>query len=133
MSKMIFVNLPVENLEASIDFFTQLGYTFNPQFTDETATCMIISETIYAMLLTKPKFESFIDKPISNAKAATEVLISLNFESAEEVRQHCEKAFALGARNYKPAVDMGFMFQWGFEDLDGHIWEAFWMDPAAVQ
>jgi predicted lactoylglutathione lyase len=85
------------------------------------------------MLLTKPKFESFIDKPISNAKAATEVLISLNFESAEEVRQHCEKAFALGARNYKPAVDMGFMFQWGFEDLDGHIWEAFWMDPAAVQ
>ncbi len=130
---MIFVNLPVENLDASIDFFTQLGYTFNPQFTDETATCMIISDSIYAMLLTKPKFESFIDKPISNAKAATEVLISLNFESAEEVRKHCEKAFALGARNYKPAVDMGFMFQWGFEDLDGHIWEAFWMDPAAVQ
>ncbi len=130
---MIFVNLPVENLDASIDFFTQLGYTFNPQFTDETATCMIISDSIYAMLLTKPKFESFIDKPISNAKAATEVLISLNFESAEEVRQHCEKAFALGARNYKPAVDMGFMFQWGFEDLDGHLWEAFWMDRAAVQ
>ncbi len=130
---MIFVNLPVENLEASIDFFTQLGYKFNPQFTDETATCMIISDAIYAMLLTKPKFESFIDKPISNAKAATEVLISLNFESAAEVRQHCEKAFALGARNYKPAVDMGFMFQWGFEDLDGHIWEAFWMDPAAVE
>lgn len=133
MSKMIFVNLPVANLQASIEFFTGLGYQFNPQFTDETATCMIISDTIYAMLLTKPKFESFIDKPVSDAKKATEVLVSLNFESAEEVRSHCEKAFALGARNYKPAVDMGFMFQWGFEDLDGHIWEAFWMDPAAVQ
>lgn len=130
---MIFVNLPVSDLDRSIKFFEGLGYSFNPQFTDETATCMIISDTIYAMLLTEAKFSSFIDKPISNAKLNTEVLLSLSFNSADEVRTHCEKAFSLGARNYKEPVDMGFMYQWGFEDLDGHIWEIFWMDPSVVQ
>lgn len=133
MAKMIFVNLPITDVDATRAFFTGLGYSFNEQFSDDKALCMVISDTIFAMLV-KPEFlNTFLDKPVGDPKQAVTTILSLTFDSREEVIAHCEKAFALGARNYKAQVDHGFMLQWGFEDLNGNIWEAIWMDPAAVQ
>lgn len=133
MSKMIFVNLPINDVDATRAFFTGLGYSFNEQFSDDKALCLVISETIFAMLV-KPEFLStFLDKPLGDPKQAVTNIISLTFDSRDEVIAHCEKAFSLGARNYKEQVDHGFMLQWGYEDLNGNIWEAIWMDPAAVQ
>ncbi|GMU01603.1 VOC family protein [Corallococcus caeni] len=133
MGTKIFVNLPVESLDRAVGFFTKLGYSFNPQFTDANATCMIISEDIYAMLLVKPFFKSFIKKDISDAKKATEVIIALTAESRAAVDALMEKALAAGAKETKEKMDQGFMYQRSFEDLDGHQWESFWMDPAAAQ
>jgi predicted lactoylglutathione lyase len=133
MSKMIFVNLPINDVDATRAFFTGLGYSFNEQFSDDKALCLVISDTIFAMLV-KPEFLStFLDKPLGDPKQAVTTIISLTFDSRDEVIAHCEKAFSLGARNYKEQVDHGFMLQWGYEDLNGNIWEAIWMDPAAVQ
>lgn len=132
MSTKIFVNLPVKNLDASMTFFQQLGFSFNPQFTDETAACMVISDDIFAMLLTEEKFQSFTPKPVSNAKQSTEVLIALSCESREAVTAMVEKAVAAGGSTYAEAKDYGFMLQHGFEDLDGHIWEVAYMDPSAI-
>lgn len=132
MGTKIFVNLPVESLERSVGFFTKLGYTFNPQFTDANATCMVISEDIYAMLLVKPFFKSFIKKDISDATKATEVIIALTADSRAAVDALMEKALAAGAKESKEKMDHGFMYQRSFEDLDGHQWESFWMDPAAA-
>ena len=133
MSKMIFVNLPINDVEATRAFFTGLGYNFNEQFSDDKALCLVISENIFAMLV-KPEFlNTFLDKPVGDPKQAVTTIISLTFDSRDEVIAHCEKAFSLGARNYKEQVDHGFMLQWGYEDLNGNIWEAIWMDPAAVQ
>ena len=133
MVKQIFVNLPVKNLQSSIEFFTKLSFTFNPQFTDDTATCMVMSDTIYAMLLTEEKFQSFTPKPISDATKSSEVLIALALENREQVTDMVTKAVAAGGSTYKEAQDMGFMYQHGFQDLDGHIWEVFYMDPSFVQ
>jgi predicted lactoylglutathione lyase len=133
MSKQIFVNLPVKDLKRSVTFFTALGYKFNPQFTDENATCMIISDSIYAMLLVEPFFQTFTPKKIADAKGTTEVLIALSQESRDAVKAIVDKAVAAGGRKYAEDKDHGFMFQSGFEDLDGHIWEHMWMDPAHVQ
>jgi len=133
MSKQIFVNIPVKNLQASIAFFSALGYTFNAQFTDENATCMIIGDNIFAMLLVEPYFKTFITKPIADAKAATEMLVALNADSRDDVNKIVAAAFAAGGKRYAEPKDHGFMYQWGFEDLDGHIWEHFWMDPKHVQ
>ncbi|MBZ0271355.1 VOC family protein [bacterium] len=133
MATKIFVNLPVKDLARSVEFFTALGYAFNPQFTDENATCMIIAEDIYAMLLVEPFFKNFTPKPIADATATTEALVALSQDSREAVDEICNKAFAAGGRNYKAPQDHGFMYGWGFEDPDGHIWEHFWMDPAHVQ
>jgi predicted lactoylglutathione lyase len=133
MSKMIFVNLPISDVDRSRAFFSALGYTFNEQFSDDKALCMVISDTIFAMLVTPVFLSTFLDKPIGDPKQAVTNIISLTFESKDEVIAHCEKAYSLGARKYKEASDMGFMYQQGFEDLDGNIWEGFWMDPAAVQ
>lgn len=132
-SQMIFVNLPVKDLDRSVRFFNQLGYTFNPQFTDESSTCMVISDTIFAMLLVEERFKTFTPKPIADASAVTEALVGLSMDSREEVDRICNAAFAAGGRRYKEPEDHGFMYSWGFEDPDGHIWEHFWMDPAAVQ
>lgn len=132
MSKQIFVNLPVKNLERSIDFFTQLGFTFNPQFTDETATCMIVADNIFVMLLTEAKFKNFTPKEICNAQKFTEVLLALSYESSATVDDMVRKAVAAGGNAYSDPQDHGFMYQHGFADLDGHIWELFYMDPAAV-
>ena len=132
MINAIFLNLPIENLKRSVDFFSGLGFKFNEQFTSEDSTCMLVGENIYAMLLEHKRFESFIDKKIAD-KDTVEVLISLSCESPDEVRTLSKKAFELGGRQLNDEDDKGFMFSWGFEDLDGHIWDLFWMDPAHIQ
>lgn len=132
MSTKIFVNLPVKDLNASKAFFGKLGYTFNPQFTDETAACMVISDDIFAMLLTEAKFKQFTPKAIGDAKKNTEVLIGISCESRAQVEALVSKAVAAGGKTYAEPKDYGFMYQHGFEDLDSHLWEVFWMDPSAV-
>jgi predicted lactoylglutathione lyase len=130
MSKQIFVNLPVKDLDKSKAFFNALGYHFNPQFTNEKGACMVIADgSIYAMLLTEAFFATFIDKPIVQAKEATEVLVCLSCDSREEVDDLVAKAVAAGGRTPRPAQDHGFMYAQAFEDLDGHIWELVWMAP----
>ena len=133
MAKSIFVNLPVKDLKKSIEFFTRLGFSFNPQFTDETATCMIVSDNIFVMLLTHPKFAGFTPKPICDATQATEVLVALDCNSRDEVDEMVRKAVAAGGSTYNAPQDHGFMYAHGFQDLDGHIWEVFYMDPAAIK
>lgn len=130
MSRKVFINLPVADLRRSVDFFTALGYQFNPQFTDEKATCMIVSDDIYVMLLVESFFKTFTPKPVADAKQTTEVLVCLSAESRAEVEEIVSKAVAAGARTPMPAQDHGFMFQHGFEDLDGHQWEYAYMQPA---
>ena len=131
MLNAIFVNLPIENLKNSVAFFTELGFTFNEQFTDEESTCMIVSENINVMLLEKRKFSSFTSRKIAD-KVTTEVTLSFSCSSADEVSSLSEKAFALGAKRVNDPEDHGFMFSWGFEDLDGHMWDLFWMNPEHV-
>ncbi|MFF6774500.1 VOC family protein [Streptomyces sp. NPDC012637] len=132
--QMIFVNLPVKDLDTSKAFYERLGYSINPQFTDETAACVVISDTIFAMLLTEEKFRSFTapGKEISDATKNTEVLITLSAESREKVDELAEKALAAGGGPAKEPMDMGFMYGRSFADPDGHHWEVFWMDPAAA-
>ncbi|HEY8519492.1 MAG TPA: VOC family protein [Gammaproteobacteria bacterium] len=132
MSRKIFVNLPVRDLDASMRFFRALGFDFNPQFTDDTAACMAITEDIYAMLLTHAKFAEFTPKPISDATRSTEVLIALSCESREQVAELVRKALAAGGSGYSDPKDYGFMYQHGFQDPDGHIWELVYMEPGAV-
>lgn len=133
MATKLFVNLTVKDLKASIKFFEQLGYSFNPQFTDENAACMIIGEDNYAMLVSEPFFQQFTPKKIADAKTTTECLIALSHDSRESVNELVQKAVAAGGRIYAEAKDYGFMYQHGFEDLDGHIWEHFWMNADYVQ
>ena len=132
-SKKIFVNLPVKDLKKSIGFFESLGYSFNPQFTDETAACMVISEDIYTMLLTEPKFQTFIPNAIGDAKKSTEVLVCLSMDSRKEVDETISKAVAGGATTFTKPIDYGFMYSHSYQDLDGHIWELIHMDPSHVQ
>ncbi|MHC5744516.1 MAG: VOC family protein [Nostoc sp.] len=132
MSTQIFVNLPVKNLNQSIEFFTQLGFEFNPQFTDETATCMIVSENIFVMLLTYEKFKTFTPKEICDATKSTEVLVCLSSDSREQVDEIVRKAVAAGGTTYNEPQDHGFMYGHGFADLDGHIWEIIYMEPSAI-
>ena len=133
MNRLIFVNLPVRDLAKSKAFFEALGYKFNPQFTDSTAACLVISETIFAMLLTHEKFQSFAPRAICDTAQSNEVLICLSCESRTEVDELVAKAVAAGGTCHKEPQDHGFMYAHGFEDLDGHVWEVMWMDPAAVQ
>jgi predicted lactoylglutathione lyase len=132
MSTKIFVNVAVKDLERSKAFFGKLGYSFNAQFTDETAACMVISDDIFAMLLTEAKFKDFTKKPIADANKTTEVLIALSTESKAKVNDMVDTAVKAGAVEARPPMDFGFMFGRSFHDLDGHIWEIFWMDPSAA-
>ncbi|MEV6946822.1 VOC family protein [Streptomyces sp. NPDC051172] len=131
--QMIFVNLPVNDLDASKKFFTELGYTINPQFSDEKAASVVISDTIVAMLLTKPFYATFTKKEIADATQTSEVLVALSAESREKVDELVDKALASGATPSGETQDHGFMYGRAFDDLDGHTWEVVWMDPAAVQ
>jgi predicted lactoylglutathione lyase len=133
MATQIFVNLPVKDLKRSVAFFTALGYTFNPQFTDENATCMIVSEEhIYVMLLVDTYFQTFTSKTIVDAKTSTEVLLCLSCESRTQVDELVAKAVAAGGTTPTPAKDHGFMYQHAYQDLDGHVWELVYMEPGAV-
>lgn len=133
MTKQIFVNLPVKDLQRSIDFFTQLGFTFNPQFTDETATCMILGENIFAMLLTEKRFKDFTDREIADAHKTTEVLIAIDVESKEAVDEMVQKALSAGGTRYSDPMDHGWMYQHAFADLDGHQWEILFTDEEKLK
>ena len=132
MITSIFINMPIADLKRSVDFFTELGFTFNPQFTSEDTTCMLVGPNIFAMLLERDRFTVFIDKPVADS-SSSEVILSLGCESPDEVRKLAEAAFALGARKVNEIDDKGFMISWGFEDLDGHLWDLFWMDPKHLE
>ena len=131
MKTKIFVNLPVADLQKSMDFFAALGFTFNPQFTDANAACLVISDDIYSMLLVKDFFKTFIDKEVADAEKTTEVIVSLTVESRAAVDEMVEKALRAGAA-LTETRDHGWMYQRGFADLDGHLWEIFYMDMSAV-
>ena len=133
MATKIFVNLPVEDLEKSKAFFAKLGYWFNPQFTDETAACMVITDDIYTMLLTKAKFKEFTRKAIADATQTTEVLTCLSVDSKTKVDEMLDAALEAGATEARDPMEYGFMYGRSFNDLDGHIWEIIWMDPQALQ
>ena len=133
MATKIFVNLAVKDLDASVDFFSGLGFSFNPRFTDETATCMIVAEDIFVMLLTEDKFRTFTPKEICDARKCTEVLVCLSCDSRGKVDELVRKAVAAGGTAYNEAQDHGFMYGHGFQDLDGHIWELIHMEPSALE
>jgi hypothetical protein len=133
MASKIFVNLPVKNLSKSIEFFTKLGYTFNQQFTDETATCMVVTDDIFVMLLTEQKFKTFTPKEICDAKKCTEVLVALSLDGRAQVDEMVRKAVEAGGSTYNEPQDHGFMYAHGFQDLDSHIWEVFYMEPSFVK
>ena len=127
MPTQIFVNLPVRDLQKSVEFFGKLGYAFNPQFTDENATCMIISDDIFAMLLVEPYFRTFIEKDIADAHRTAEVILALSADNRDAVDALVGKALAAGATEPRAAQDHGFMYQRSYQDLDGHLWEVFHM------
>jgi len=134
MSKLIFVNLPVADLDRAVAFYEAVGAVKNEQFTDHTAACMVFSETIHVMLLTHDKFRQFTQKPIADAKTSTEVLICLSAESRDEVDATVATAGAAGGRmDPDPKQDHGFMYGRSFEDLDGHLFELVWMDLEAAK
>jgi predicted lactoylglutathione lyase len=131
-NKQIFVNLPVKNLEKSKAFFAALGYTFNEQFTDANAACMVIQEgSIHAMLLVEDFFKTFTDKSLTDTSKSTEVLLCLSCESRAEVDELVTKAVAAGGTVPRAPQDYGFMYGHGFQDIDGHLWELSYMDPNA--
>jgi len=133
MSTKIFVNLPVKDLAKSKEFFSRLGYSFNPQFSDENAVCLVISDDIFAMLLTEPFFKSFTKKEIADSRTSTETMIALSAEGRAEVDELADKALAAGGQPAGDPQDYGFMYSRSFYDLDDHHWEVVWMDMSAVE
>jgi predicted lactoylglutathione lyase len=133
MATQIFVNLPVKDLKKSVTFFTSLGFKFNPQFTDENATCMIVGENIFVMLLVESFFKTFTSKVICDATRQTEVIVCISAESRKTVDDLVAKAVAAGGAAPRKSQDHGFMYQHGFQDLDGHLWEVVHMIPGAGQ
>lgn len=128
MSTKIFVNLPVKDLDRSVDFFSKLGYTFNSKYTNENATCMIVTEDIFVMLLVEKFFKTFIPNEIADTTKNTESIICLSAENRQAVDEMVKKAVEAGATIYKEPQDHGFMYGHGYRDLDGHFWEIMWMD-----
>jgi len=132
MSRKIFVNLPVKDLNKSVAFFTQLGFEFNPKFTDEKATCMIISEESYIMLLVEDFFKTFTAKQLADTFKTTESIICLSADSRDDVDDLVEKAISAGGKKYRDTQDHGFMYERSFQDPDGHLWEIMCMDMTTV-
>ena len=128
MKSQIFINLPVKELEKSLNFYTKMGFTNNPQFSDDTAKCMVFSEEIFVMLITHDRFKTFITKPITDVSKTTSALLSISVESLDRVNEISNNAIAAGGKEPIEAKDYGFMQQRTIEDLDGHIWEIFYMD-----
>ena len=133
MAAQIFVNLPVKDLNKTVEFFTKLGFKFNPQFTNQNATCMIIGENIFAMLLVEKFFRTFIKKEICDAKKSTEVLLAITAESRKKVDEMTSNAVKAGGKESRELQDHGWMYGRAFEDINGHIWEVFWMNPSKIQ
>ena len=133
MSTKIFVNLSAKDLNRTIEFFTKLGFTFNPQFTDENATCMIVGENIFVMLLVEKFFKTFTKKAICDTAKDTEVIIALSTESREGVDQMIDKVIEAGGKESREPQDYGWMYGRGFQDVDGHLWEIVYMDENAVK
>lgn len=133
MPQMIFVNLPVKDLETTKGFFGKLGFSFNPQFSDDNTACLVISDTIFAMLIAEPRFKEFTKKEIADSSKTTEVLLALSAESREKVDELADAALAAGGSPANEAQDLGFMYGRSFQDPDHHIWEIMWMDPSAVE
>jgi predicted lactoylglutathione lyase len=132
MGRQIYVNLPIKNMERTQAFFASLGFSFNPQFSNDQGACMVVADDIYVMLLTEPFFQGFTKKPVADAKKSTEVLLCLSCGSRAEVDDLVRKAVAAGGTTPVPPQDHGFMYGHGFEDLDGHQWELMYMDPNAA-
>ncbi len=132
MAKQIFINLPVKDLKKTMTFFEKLGFTFNMQFTDDKAACMIIGENIYAMLLLEKFFKTFTNKEIADAKKSTEVLIAIDAESKYAVDEMIRKAVEAGGSTYRNPQDDGWMYGHSFADLDGHQWEVLYMDESQM-
>jgi uncharacterized protein len=130
MSTKVFINLPVTNLPKAMSFYTAIGFTNNPQFTDETAACMVLTEEIYVMLLTHAKFSEFITKKIADTVTTASVINSLSVDSLQEMNTMAEKALQAGGKEPTEPKDYGFMQQRCFEDPDGHLWDVFYMDMA---
>ena len=128
----LFVNLAVDDLERSVDFFTQLGFTFDPRFTDESATCMIVGDDAFVMLLVKDRFKDFTKKSVADSTSQTEAILAVSAESREEVDDLAETALAAGGSAANEPMDMDFMYSRSFQDPDGHIWELVWMDMEAA-
>lgn len=133
MATQIFVNLPVADLSRAMSFYEVIGFQINRQFTDETAACIVISETIHVMLLTHEKFSQFTAKQIADTSKTAQMLVCLSRDSRDGVDAMMAAALAAGATEPRPMMDYGFMVHRSFEDPDGHIWEVMWMDPVAVQ
>ena len=133
MTTKIFVNLPVKNLNKTIEFFTKLGFKFNPQFTDENATCMIVGEDIFVMLLVEKFFKTFTKKEICDTSKNTEVIVALSVEGREKVDQMINKAIEAGGRESREPQDHGWMYGRSFEDINGHLWEIIYMDENALK
>ena len=131
MSAKLFVNLPVNDLPKTKEFFGKLGFKFNAQFSDDTGACMVVSDDAYVMLLTHPKFKQFAPNIIADATKSTEVLVALSCENRGKVDELVAKAVGAGGRTYNKPQDYGFMYGHGFQDLDGHVWELFYMDASA--
>lgn len=130
--RMIFVNLPVEDLGRSVEFFTTLGFTFDERFTDESATAMIVNEQAVVMLLVESRFRDFTSKELADARAQTEAILALSAESREDVDRFADTALVAGGSPANEPMELGFMYGRSFNDPDGHLWEIFWMDPSAL-
>ncbi|WP_438003463.1 VOC family protein [Sorangium sp. So ce321] len=131
-SRKLFVNLPIKDLKRSVEFFTKLGFSFNPAFTDDKATCMILSEEAYVMLLVEERFKDFTQKQICDTTTSTEGIFALSASSRAEVDELVNTAIAAGGTHAQKATDHGFMYVWSFYDIDGHHWEVAYMEPGAI-
>jgi uncharacterized protein len=131
-SKNIFINLSVKDVNKSTDFFKELGFEFNLQFSDETTSCMIISENIFAMIMNEERFKGFTNKEIVDTTTFTEAILTLSAESREQVERIVNKALSTGGKSLSEPQDHGFMYISGFQDLDGHLWEVAYMDESAI-
>lgn len=132
-SRKIFVNLAVQNVDRSVEFFTKLGFSFDPRFTDENATCMIVSDGAFVMLLVEDRFKDFTKKQLADPRTHTEAIVALSADSRTDVDQLADKALGAGGSPANDPMEMDFMYGRSFQDPDGHLWEVFWMDPSALE
>ena len=131
--RKVFVNLPVKDLDKAVDFFTRLGFEFNPQFTDENATCMVLSDEAFVMLLVEDFFKTFTKKDLPDATTQVGTIMALSAPSRAAVDELVNEALLAGGQPANDPMDHGFMYAWSFHDLDGHLWEVFWMDESTIQ